>query len=465
MQCGFIFIDTFAIYKMLQKIVSNFLKKHSSPNAKHILGVSGGADSMVLLAVLHKIGLPVIAVHFNFMLREIDADLDEAVVYDFCKKNDIPLFIKKEDAQLYAVDNKLSIQVAAREMRYSFFREVMAKEGATKIITAHHADDQVETILFNLLRASGIKGLAGMPVAENDILRPMISISKEEIYSYAKENNIPFREDVSNASEKYQRNFLRNNIIPQLEERFPNAKENILKSANYLNEAAIIYEQRMEEIKKKLIEQTGEANWQLPIRKLKHYEALNTVLFECFKDFGIARTQLPELLKLIDADNGARLELEKYNVYKDRNFLFIQSKTIEEIKEVFIEKEKGNAQLAKGKLFWELVNEPIGSVKFDKNIATLDAKNIELPFKVRATKEGDYFYPLGMKKKKKLSRYFIDNKFSPIDKEQTLVLEMMPRSGDGNKRIMWLISHRIDNRFRISDHTTSYYKFTFIPAT
>jgi len=448
---------------MLQKTVSNFLKKHSSPNAKHILGVSGGADSMVLLAILHELKMPFSAVHYNFMLRGEEADLDQKLVEDYCKQNDILFFVRKENAQEYADKNKLSIQEAAREMRYAFFREVMAKEGATKIITAHHADDQVETILFNLLRASGIKGLAGMPVAENDILRPLISVSKEEIYHYAEENDIPFREDASNASNKYQRNYLRNEVIPKLVKRFPNAKENILQSANYLNEVAVIYEKQIEQIKKKLVEETGKGSWRLPIRKLKHFESRDTVLFECFKDFGIIRTQLPELLKLLDAENGARLELEEYTIFKDRNFLLIQSLQTKEIKEVFIESYKGHAQLAQGKLSWELIKEPIVSVKFDKNIATLDAKDIALPFKIRAPRAGDYFYPLGMKKKKKLSRYFIDNKFSPLDKHDSLVLEMVPKQDAGKKRILWLIGERIDNRFKIADRTKSYYKFIFKP--
>jgi tRNA(Ile)-lysidine synthase len=441
----------------MQDIVSNFIKKHSSPNAKCIIGVSGGADSMVLLAVLHKIGLPIIAVHYNFMLREKDADLDQALVEDYCQQNNIPCFVKKQNAQEYADKNKVGIQEAAREMRYAFFREVMAKEGATKIITAHHADDQVETVLFNLLRASGIKGLSGMPVAENDILRPLITVSKEEIYDYAKENNIPFREDTSNASDKYQRNFLRNNIIPQLEERFPNAKENILKSANHLSEATLIYEQRMTGIKKKLIEEVNESSFRVPIRKLKHVEPINTILYECFKGFGLQQNQLPELIKLIDAENGAKLELSDYRVYKDRNFLLIQSKKEAAHNDVFIESEKGHVQLKNGKLSWELIKEPVHSAKFDKNVATLDAKNMHLPFRVRKSREGDYFYPLGMKKKKKLSRYFIDNKFSPIDKENALVVEM-------DKKIIWLMSQRIDNRFRISDNTKSYYKFTFKPS-
>ena len=156
------------------------------PKTKYVLGISGGVDSMVLLAVLHKLEVDVIAVHFNFMLRGEEADLDQKLVEGFCKQNNILCFVKKENAQEFADKNKVGIQVAAREMRYVFFREVMTKENATKIITAHHADDQVETIVFNLLRASGLKGLAGMPVAENDILRPLISVSKEDIYAYAK---------------------------------------------------------------------------------------------------------------------------------------------------------------------------------------------------------------------------------------------------------------------------------------
>ena len=441
---------------MLHETVSNFLKKQISSNAKYLIGVSGGADSMLLLAILHKLQISVIAAHFNFMLRDKDADADQALVADFCNEKGIPFFIKKENTQLYADENKVGIQEAAREMRYTFFREIMKKEGAEKLFTAHHADDQAETILFNLLRGSGIKGLSGMPVAENDILRPMISISKEEIYAYAKENNIPYREDASNASDKYQRNFLRNKIIPQLQERFPNAKENILKSAHLLAETNLIFEQRMLQIKKKLLEEKSDGNYRLPIRKLKHYEPLNTILYEVFKPFGVAQTQLPEFLKLIDAANGSRLELENYTVYKDRNFLLIQKNNQPAHQDYFIEKENGSVQLQNGKLSWQLIQEPIQSAKFDKNVATLDAKNITLPFRVRAPRPGDYFYPLGMKKKKKLSRFFIDNKYSPLDKERAIVIEM-------DRKILWLVGERIDNRFRISDKTSNHYKFTFKP--
>ena len=250
-----------------------------------------------------------------------------------------------------------------------------------------------------------------------------------------------------------------------LEERFPNAKENILQSATFLAEANLIYEQRITQIKKKLVEQTSENTWRLPIRMLKNYEPRKTILYELFKDFGLVRSQLPELIKLLEADNGARLELEFFVVYKDRNFLLVQevSEHLETTNgvNVFIENENGSIDLPTGKLSWELIDKPLKSVKFDKNIATLDASNIELPFKVRAPKEGDYFYPLGMKKKKKISRYFIDNKYSPMDKERALLLEMIPKTGGGKKRIMWLIGDRIDNRFRISEGTTSYYKIVF----
>ncbi len=430
------------------------------PNAKHVLGVSGGADSMVLLAILRKLKIPVIAVHFNYNLRETDADLDHELVEDFCTKNSIPIFIKRENAANYASEKKIGIQEAARKMRYNFFREIMREHGATKIITAHHADDQVETMLLNLLRASGIKGLAGMPVAENDILRPMITIAKEEIYAYAKQNNIVYREDASNASDKYQRNFLRNITIPAMEERFPNARESMLKSASYLREATLIYEQRIEQLKKKLLEKkypkADVDTWQLSIRKLKNITPLQTVLYELFVQFGLAQNQLSELVKLIDAANGARLDLENYTIYKDRNFLLIQPNNALVSPEVFIEKEKGSINLLNGKFSWQFFNEPIQSAKFDKNIATVDAKNLTLPFHIRAPRQGDYFYPLGMKKKKKLSRFFIDNKYSPLDKERALLVEM-------DKKIVWLVGQRIDDRFRISENTTSYYKFTFKP--
>lgn len=448
----------------MDRIISDFLKKYSTSTTRHILGVSGGVDSMVLLAILQELKISVIAVHYNFMLRETDADLDQKLVEEFCRKNNIPCFIRKENAQQFADENKIGIQEAAREMRYAFFREVMQKEDASKIVTAHHADDQVETILFNLLRASGIKGLAGMPAAENDILRPLISVTKEEIYQYAKKNNIPFREDVSNASDKYQRNFLRNQIIPQLQERFPNANENILKSADLLKETHTIYEQQIEQIQGKLIEKMDDSTDRLPIRKLRHYQPQHTILFELFKVYGLEQTQLSELVKLLTAENGSRLELKNYTVYRDRNFLLIQRNEGEQETTVFLEKEKGSVQLKQGNLSWELINEPIDSVRFDKNIATLDATDIQLPFMVRRPKEGDYFYPLGMKKKKKLSRYFIDNKYSPLDKEQALLLEMVPSNGSGKKRIMWLIGERIDNRFRISEKTMAYFKFTFKPS-
>ncbi len=448
---------------MLENIVYSFLKENASAKAKILIGVSGGVDSMVLLSILYKLKIPLAVAHFNFMLRNEEANLDQQLVEDYCKKNDISFFVKKQDADQFAKERKIGIQEAAREMRYSFFREIMGQKGITEMVTAHHADDQVETILFNLLRASGIQGLQGMPEAENNILRPLIRVSKDVLYKYAQENAIPFREDKSNTSTKYQRNFLRNQIIPLLEERFPNAQENILQAATYLSDINILYKQRMQQIRKKMLIKVDATNYRLAIRKLKQYEAQNTILFELFKSFSITRAQLPELVKLLDADNGARLNLADYVIYKDRNFLLVQSKQHETSQSCFIEKEKGQIRLRSGELTWVFINTPIQSVKFDKNTALLDAKGIELPFRVRSPRAGDYFYPLGMQKKKKLARYFIDHKFSPLDKKDALVLEMIPRSGNKNKRIMWLIGERIDNRFRIAETTRGYYKFTFKP--
>ncbi len=447
----------------LAKSVSNFISTYSNIGNRHVVGVSGGADSMVLLALMYELKIPVIAVHYNFMLRGAAADQDQQLVEDFCQAKSIPFFAKRQDAAAYAQQNKLSIQEAAREMRYAFFREIMQQENAHKIITAHHADDQVETVLLQLFRASGLKGMAGMPDAENDILRPLLHTSKDEIYQFAAENDIPFREDASNQTDKYQRNYVRNSLLPLIEERFPQARQNMLQSAQYFKEAQQLLQQRMAQLRKKLLLPGPHQSWKLPIRSIMHLTARQTILFELFSDFGLRPTQLSELMNLLQASNGARLDLQDYVIFKDRDFLLIQAQQAEKSGDFFIHQSAGTLSMPTGKLKWQLVNEPLVSVKYDSNMAYLDAAVIDLPFRVRPVKTGDYFYPLGMTKKKKISRYMIDRKFSPLQKEQAMVLEMIPEQGNGKKRLMWLIGERIDNRFRISDKTSSYYLFQYEP--
>jgi tRNA(Ile)-lysidine synthase len=421
------------------------IKNHQLDGKRFLLALSGGVDSMVLAHLFLQSDNYFEVAHCNFQLRD-DASKDAALVERWCAQHAITLYTTQFDTEAYMKEHGLGVQEAARNLRYTYFNGLLEENSLNYIVTAHHADDNIETVLFNICRGTSIKGVCGMSVLQSTVFRPMLSKSKADIILFAKENNIEWREDLSNCKNNYTRNFLRNEIIPRLESQFPNVKNKLLGTINRLAEAEEIYTTEIKKRIKKLLFQTGSSSYKVPIRKLQQQQPLHTVIYELFSPFQLKEKQIPELLKLLTAKPGSRLETKTHIFILHRNHIVIEEINALQKQHYLIEGNKGSVQLPNGILSWEINEKVPSQFNKDKDVVCLDARSLQFPLLLRRPRIADYFYPLGMNKKKKLSRFFIDNKLSLLDKERQWVLE-------NEKKITWVIGLRIDERFKITKST------------
>ena len=449
-------------------------------NCKFIIAVSGGVDSIVLVDLFAKMNIDFVIAHCNFKLRGEESERDENFVRALSVKHSKEIFVKQFDTNKYAAENKLSIQVAARELRYSWFKEIQNSKFKIQntsssipnsyLITAHHCNDNIETVLFNFFRGTGIQGLTGISAfdKERKMVRPLLPFKKEAILQYAKTNDLSYVEDSSNASNKYTRNSFRNQIIPLVVAHFPQVEENILSNINRLNDVEELYQQGIEKHKNNLIEQKGN-ELHIPILKLKKSKPLHTIIWEIIKDFDFTAAQTNEIVKLLDANNGSYVQSASHRIINNRNWLIITPIKEENAHHFIIEKEDKEIAFDTGKILqihslqYDDVNKELSqqlnnkhqtpNTKQANETALLDLANIEFPLLLRKWKQGDYFYPLGMNKKQKLSKFFINQKLSLIQKENVWVIE-------SNKRIAWVVGYRIDNRFKITDTTKDIMKIS-----
>ncbi len=447
-------------------------------DCKLLLAVSGGIDSIVLTDLIYKCGFNFTIAHCNFQLRGEESERDEMFVRSLKEKYSKEVLVKKFDTEKYAAEKKMSIQEAARNLRYAWFKEIVndqclpvAHTGATPkkeapgvhhpslcihlIATAHHANDNIETLLFHFFRGTGIRGLAAIPEfdKERKIIRPLLFAKRSEIELYAKENGLNWVEDSSNATDKYTRNFFRLNLIPAIKELFPDVEENLLHNIERFKEAGILYQQAIEQHKKKLAEQKGN-ELHIPILKLKKSEPLHSVIWEIIKGFNFTTAQADEVKKIFDADNGSYISSSSHRVIKNRNWLIIAPLQTEAAQNILIEEGEKKIIFENGELIFEPLRASNLKPQTSNLVASLDAAEIKFPLLLRKWKQGDYFYPLGMTKKKKLSRFFIDLKLSKPEKEKVWVLEV-------NKKIIWVIGYRIDERFKITASTRKILRISF----
>ncbi len=417
-------------------------------NDKLLLAVSGGVDSVVLCDLCHKAGYQFVIAHCNFQLRGKESERDEEFVKRLGENYNAEVLVKHFETEQYAKENKLSVQEAARDLRYEWFVQVASQY----ILTAHHADDNIETVLMNFFKGTGITGLRGIQPKQSKIVRPLLFAKKEEIIAYAKENNLEWVEDSSNESSKYSRNFFRNEIIPLIEQKIPGAKNNVSANIDRFHDIEKLYHQSIEQQKKKLLETKGE-EIHIPVLKLKKVSPLNTIVYEIIKEFNFSPAQVNDVISLLDAENGKYIASSSHRILKNRNWLIIASNRNELSREFVVEQDMDKWKMSNGE--WRM--EEISNLKFQISNssleADLDAKLISFPLLIRKWKTGDYFYPLGMKKKKKLSRFFIDQKLSRTEKEKVWVVEM-------NKKIIWVVGHRIDDRFKITPSTKNVLKLS-----
>lgn len=420
------------------------------PKDRLLLAVSGGVDSVVLCELCKQAGYDFTIAHCNFQLRAEESERDENFVRELGKKYHVQVLVKKFDTQKFAEENKLSIQVAARELRYNWFAELLqaANEQPATInwlLTAHHANDNIETLLMNFFKGTGINGMHGILPKQGHIIRPLLFAKKEELTEFAVTNNSNFVEDSSNASDKYTRNYFRNQLIPDLQKVFPQVEDNLLNNIERFREIEILYQQSVILNTKKLLEQKGN-EIHIPVLKLLKVPALHTIIYEIIKAYGFTAHQADEVVNLLKSGSGKYISSATHRILKNRNWLIIAPNDNTIAGTIFIEEKDKQVEYQDGQLSFELLPTTNHKPQTSNLVAQLNADEIKFPLLLRKWKQGDYFYPLGMTKKKKLSRFFIDQKLSLIQKEKTWVIEM-------DKKIIWVVGMRIDNRFKITGST------------
>ena len=432
---------------LFQHFNQYFREKGIDPKASQfIVAISGGVDSIVLADLCKRSGFHFTLAHCNFRLRNEESERDEAFVRAFAQKLEVPLEVKHFDTSQFAQENKLSIQEAARALRYQWFDKLKNIGLFDFILLAHHADDNIETVLMNFFRGTGLKGLTAIPGGskkEKRLLRPLLNVRRKAIIEYAHDQGLTWVEDSSNSSLKYTRNYFRHELIPSVQKVFPQVEDNLLNNIERFTKINNLYQQMVTELKEKICEKKVN-EIRIPIKKLEKY--LDTsLIYDIIKDYGFGEKQVPDVQKLMNAASGRFIENENFQVIRHRNWLIIARKT-SATDIIAIDKDQQLVRFPGGILEFNIIL--AGKVKMEggANTAILDAKNIEYPLVLRKWKTGDYFYPLGMTKKKKLSRFFIDQKLSRNIKENTWILE------SGN-RILWVVGMRIDERFKIIPST------------
>lgn len=431
----------------------HFFKVRNLLQDKFLAAVSGGIDSVTLCELCKLNGIQFAIAHCNFGLRGEESERDENFVKGIGEKYGVEVFVKKFDTEAYAKEKKLSIQEAARELRYNWFVQLRKEKGFSFTLLAHHADDNIETLLMNFFRGTGLQGLTAMPEENFDekfFLRPLLEVRRKEILQFAKENNLNWVEDSSNLSSKYTRNFFRNELLPAIQKVFPQVEENLLNNIDRFKQINALYQTSVEELKKKVCEPYS-SEIRIPILKLMKYRH-TSLIYEIIKDYGFDEKQLEEISKLADAESGKFLANERYQIIKHRNW-FIIAPRAEVADTIAIEEGMESVCFRGGNLEIKIIAKEKFHLQKKESIAQLDAKHIEYPLLLRKWKQGDYFYPLGMRKKKKLARFFIDQKLPKNQKENIWVLE-------SNKKIIWVVGMRIDDRFKVTESTKHILKLT-----
>ena len=414
---------------------------------KVLLAVSGGLDSVAMAELFSKGDIPFSIAHCNFSLRGKESDADAEFVKNLAKGYGVKFHSKKFNTESYARKEKVSTQLAARDLRYQWFRELLKKENYQSLATAHHLDDSIETFFINLMRGTGIKGLSGIPVKTAEFIRPLSCFARKEILDFAKKENLKWREDSSNASDDYLRNRIRHKLIPVLHELLPEFNSVMEKNLENIRQSVALQAEITSALKKKYLKLTSKGSWILNLRSLMKEPESKIKLQLILSDLSIKATKLNSLFT--SGDTGKLFYSGEFSLLKDRGNLHIKRLKNKD-------REAVSLNGSEEEFHYYDLNIHVKTDKFkagqalskDPNRQQLDAEKLSFPLKLRQWEAGDYFYPLGMRGRKKLSDFLVDNKVNRFDKENCLVL----LSG---KDIVCILGHRIDDRYKITDQTKS----------
>jgi tRNA(Ile)-lysidine synthase len=427
--------------QFVQHIKTNFPFLLNEP---FYIAVSGGIDSMVLVHLCVQLHLNFDVLHCNFMLRGAESDAETQFIESFCSSKNIPFQTKYFETNTIVTNNKESIQITARNLRYQWFQEIISI-GFDYVLTAHHLDDSLETVLINFSRGTGLEGLTGIPAQNGYIVRPLLPFSRLEIEHFAVENQIQWREDSSNASDKYLRNKIRHSIVPLLKEMNAGFLDSFQNTVQHLQQAESLVDDATRLVYEKVVEEK-ENQLEINLTQLLKFQNYQAYLYQWLNKYGFSAWN--DIYDLVEAQSGKQVFSETHVLLKDRERLILSERKHNNKEEVYIIESitsKVNIPLNISFCNVSYITET------NSNCIFVNEEALKFPLTIRKWQEGDYFYPAGMNGKKKLSKYFKDEKYSLLDKENQWLL-------CAEDQIIWIIGKRADNRFIANETTKNYIK-------
>ena len=419
---------------------------------KILLAVSGGVDSMVMAHLFHKSGYSIGIAHCNFQLRSEDSDDDETFVKNWCNEFNITFHSTRFNTNNYAAEKGVSIQMAARDLRYAWFNDLVEQNNYSLLATAHQLNDNIETTLLNLVRGTGLSGLRGIPLNSNKIIRPLLNFSKNELIQYATENKIDWREDVSNETNDYDRNFIRHEVLPKLQKLNPSLESSFRKTNQRLLGAESLFQLGLDGLKQDfLVVEKGKIKLDKAFLLATSHPV--AVTWELIKEYGFNYSQCQDMVKASQGNSGKIFVSPSHQLIIDRDVWMINPHQRPFTEITIVESDK---EVTLGKYDMTLERISMQALSNDPFIAMFDADKVHFPMIWRGWKKGDSFMPLGMDNRKKLSDFFIDIKLSVVGKQEATVIEI-------GGEIAWVVGHRIDNRFKVTNQTKEVIRMTVHP--
>lgn len=436
---------------------NSFLRKQElcRPDDRILLAVSGGIDSVVMAHLFTEAGYDCAIAHCNFQLRGEDSELDEAFIRSLALSLEIPVFVKRFDVEAEMQERGISLQMAARDLRYGWFDELLSEHSMERVATAHNMNDAVETFFLNLSRGSGIRGLKGISPRRGKIIRPLLFASRPQIESYQQTHKIRFREDASNLETKYQRNKIRHDVLPVMEQINPGFMEIMEGNMERLGDVYEIYNLSIQQVRMDLFEEK-QGKITIDTERLRTLTPLRTWLFELFSPYGFTRSQCEGIRRIMDAGPGRQSISTTHRLFKDRDQMILVPSDSESFERYYLDNPEKHSSLPFPMDMEVLERSELVSIPDDPMTACLDLDEIQFPLTIRRWMHGDYFCPLGMEQIKKLSDFFVDEKVPVPEKERTWIMA-------SGKKIVWIMGHRIDHRFRITPSTSRVLRLRFQP--
>lgn len=410
-----------------------------------MLAVSGGVDSVVMTDLFYRASYQCTILHCNFNLRGAESDGDEAFVRSLAASYDMPVYVQEFETEDLAAEEGISIQMAARKLRYEWFEEISTKHGVNIIATAHNMNDTVETVLINLSRGTGIKGLTGIPTKNEKFIRPLLNVSRREILKYIDERQLRYREDSSNASKKYHRNKIRHDVIPVMEEVNPAFVKTMYENIRKISEGYEIFQDTIEKKRDSLFVKLS-THYEIKIAEIKKLSPLSTWLYELFSIYNFSKDQCQDIEMILDSDSGKQFISTTHLLYKDRDKLLLLEVEEESFERFYIDSPGSKASLPFAMDIDLIDREDAGDFPSSQKIAFLDFEKLTFPLTIRKWQHGDYFFPLGMQQMKKVSDFFIDTKIPVPVKKKIWIMA-------SGKNIIWIMGSRIDDRYKVTETT------------